>query len=470
MPFPFRSRAAATLALAALIAVPAATLPAQTLHHRPKAEPQPPAAAAVATPTAQQPAGTPTLPAGTSLQVETTRRYGMKKGETIEARLMYPIYADNRLVVPAGTMLRGQVVGLKPNHKERVAARLNGDFTPFRTAEVRFSALELPGGAVAIEAAAAANGAPVLYLKTPGTRKHVSLIRREWAAAKQRVRDQIDYFTPPGLRMRLLTLLYRQLPYHPQWIAEHTAWNFELKTPAELPEDAAAEAQAAQVIPAAAQTKVASGPELWHVHAILEDGLNSATAKAGDAVKALVVEPVFDNDEHIAVPQGSVLVGKVTKAKAARSFERNGSLRFSFQQLQLPKGYRRQVQGELAGAATDMTQNLKLDAEGTVTPRSQRSAIVPLLLTVLAVKGLDQDGNLMAHTTAASNGFGLVGRVVGMAAGSRNLAAGIGMYAAALSFSNNFLRHGRNVVFPRDTRVEIETTPMRAPVLKPEGQ
>ncbi|HEU5350968.1 MAG TPA: hypothetical protein VFU55_05185 [Terracidiphilus sp.] len=44
------------------------------------------------------------------------------------------------------------------------------------------------------------------------------------------------------------------------------------------------------------------------------------------------------------------------------------------------------------------------------------------------------------------------------------------LLAAALSFGNNFLRHGRNVVFPRDTRIEIETTPLRAPVLKPMGQ
>ena len=346
--------------------------------------------------------------------------------------------------------------------------RLNGDFTPFHTPVVQFDALELPGGARAIDAATATDGAPVLNLRTPRATKRKSLVAREWDAAKQSVRDQIHYFTPPGLKQRLLSLLYHQLPYHPQWIPENTAWSFELQAPVVLPERTAE----AMETPLAAGTKEsadAQGVALWHVHAVLKDELNSARAKAGDAVEATVVEPVFDGEKRLVVPEGAVLVGKVTQARAARSLGRNGKLRFSFVEVKFPEGTRRQVQGELGGAATDMTQNLKLDAEGTVTPRSQRSAIAPLLLTVLAVKGLDQDGNLTAHTTAASNGFGLVGRVVGVASGSRNVAAGIGMYAAALSFGNNFLRHGRDVVFPRDTRIEIETTPMRAPVLKPAG-
>ena len=115
-------------------------------------------------------------------------------------------------------------------------------------------------------------------------------------------------------------------------------------------------------------------------------------------------------------------------------------------------------------------QNLSLDAEGTITPRNQSSVIAPLLLTVLAGRALDEDGNLTAQTGVASNGFGLVGRIVGIAAGNRNLAAGIGYYAAALSLYDNFLHSGRDVVFPRDTRIEIETTPLRAPVIEPEGQ
>ena len=187
-------------------------------------------------------------------------------------------------------------------------------------------------------------------------------------------------------------------------------------------------------------------------------------------MQALVVEPVYDKDKQVVVPQGSTLIGKVTSARAARSLGRNGKLRFTFQQVQFPEGYKRSVEGSLAGAATEKTQNLSLDAEGTISPKNQSSAVAPLLLTLLAGRALDSDGNLTAGTGVASNGFGLVGRIVGVAAGNRNLAAGIGYYAAALSFYENFLRSGRDVVFPKDTRIEIETTPLRAPVLTPNGQ
>ena len=276
--------------------------------------------------------------------------------------------------------------------------------------------------------------------------------------------DRIAYFTAPGKGDRALQMLYHQLPYHPERIAANTAWSFELTAPVDLPENTAS-------LPAPAPTVSGTGKaEVWSVNATLSRDLTSATAKPGDPVEALVVEPVFDKDNELVVPQGSKLIGKVSIAKPARSFGRNGKLRFTFQQVQFPEGYHREVQGALAGAATEKTQNLSLDAEGTITPRNQSSVIAPLLLTLLAGRALDQDGNLTAGTGVASNGFGLVGRVVGIAAGDRNLAAGIGYYAAALSVYDNFLHSGRDVVFPRDTRIEIETTPLRAPVLKPQGQ
>jgi hypothetical protein len=56
-------------------------------------------------------------------------------------------------------------------------------------------------------------------------------------------------------------------------------------------------------------------------------------------------------------------------------------------------------------------------------------------------------------------GLGIVGRVVGIVASSRNVAARIGFYGAALSLCDFWLAHGRNVVFAKDTRVEITTTP-----------
>ncbi len=446
------------LCCAVIVTIGCSVLNAQTLLQRPPAqqpgaeEPQQPASPA-----------NPELAEGTSLQVEVGRHYPTKAGETIEGRLLHPIYANGKLVVPENTALRGKVVALQPDSKARWHARLRGDFTPFHIATVRFDEMMLPTGPARIDASTATGGAPVVHLTTPGAAPKESFIAKEWEQAKNTLRARIAYFTAPGKGDRALQFVYHQLPYHPERIEAHTAWSFELTSPLDLPVQAAS-------APAAQPTTAAGKSEIWAVHALLTHDLTSAKARAGDSVQALVVEPVYDKDKQLVVPQGATLVGKVTAATAARSFGRNGKLRFTFQQVQFPEGYNQPVEGSLAGAATEKTQNLSLDAEGTISPKNQSSVIAPLLLTVLAGRALDEDGNLTVNNGVASNGFGLVGRIVGIVASNRNLAAGLGYYAASLSLYENFLRSGRDVVFPRDTRIEIETTPLRAPVLAPSGR
>jgi hypothetical protein len=390
----------------------------------------------------------------------------MKAGKAIDARLVYPLYVDGKLVVPENTPVHGQVTALEPDTKERWHGRLQGDFTPFHNAKVQFNELVLPDGPRPMTTGGALTGAMVLRLAAPGARPSQSLLARYWGQAKDRLHQQIAFFTDPGLGDRAKQMLYHQLPYHPERIPAHTSWTFELAAPITLPDPPV---EAKDPAPSPQQP---GGPEIWSVHALLTTGVSSATARPGDPVRALVIEPVLDKDRQLVVPQGSVLVGHITTAKAARSLGRNGKLRFTFQEVKFPEGAaaNQPVQGALAGATTQGEHTLNLDAEGTITPKNQASAIVPLLLTLLASRALDEDGSLTVQTGVASNSFGLVGRVVGMAAGSRNFAAGLGFYAAGLSFYENFLVSGHDVIFPKDTRIEIETTPLRAPVLKPEMQ
>jgi hypothetical protein len=451
----------ASLTGSLLLFAPTAT--SQTLTHR---APGPPPATSEP-PVKPGAAATPILPSGTAMQVETTQHYPMKTGELLDARLVQPIYLDGKPVIPAGTVVRGLVIALKPDSKLRLQARLDGDFTPFHIAEVEFDEMTLDGQHLRFSTRGVSTGAPILRLTAAGATARYSLIVREWGNAKQQLHDRVAYFTAPGLGDRAKQFLYHQLPYHPERIQAHTSWTFELADPLPLPASALAND------PPHAPTVVSGKSEIWSVHALLTGEVTSATAKPGDPVKALVVEPVYDKEGQLVVPQGSVLLGKVTIAKRARSLGRNGKLRFSFLQIHFPEGSMpgpsRDVEGSLGGAATQANHGLNLDAEGTVTPKNNSSAIAPLLLTMLAGRALDSDGNLAAGTTAASNGFGLLGRVVGVAAGSREFAAGLGFYAAGLSFSRNFLYNGRDVDFPNDTRIEIETSPLHAPILKPNG-
>ncbi len=444
-------------------------LAAQSLQHRPRDKPADPSPGAV--PANSQPAPPlqkPVLAIGTNFQVQISHPYPMKAGESVEGRIVYPIFYDGEMVIPQNTLVRGTVVGLIPDKKERWHGRLRADFTPFHTAQVQFTQLMLPGGAIAVSTSAAITGTPALHLAAASATPSKAIFARYWSQAKSNLHDRLAVFTSPGLGDRALQMLYNQLPYHPERIQAGTLWSFEVSVPLTLPETLPTPPVFAPPAPVQA-----GKPDVWIVNALLTCDLSSQTAKAGDPVRALVIEPVYDKGHQLVVAQDSILIGKVTAAKPARALGRNGKLRFTFQEVRFPKAEGvstpdRSVEGALAGATAESAQGLSLDAEGTITPRNKASAVVPLLLTMLAGRALDDDGNITAQTGVASNGFGLIGRVVGLAAGSRSLAAGIGFYAAGLSFYENFLHKGTDVAFPKDTRIEIETSPVRAPVLTPE--
>ena len=424
----------------------------------------------------------PQLAAGTYMNVAATRAFPMNTGALVEARLLHPLYVNNALTLPTGTLLDGHVQKLVPDRSGRIWARLNGDFTPLRLAVVRFDSITALQGPVAISTTLATNALPMIQLQASAAKRR-SLVGRAWAAAKQRAHDTVQFFTAPGFGGRAKTMLYSQLPYHPQSIPPNTAWSFQLNQPLLL-----ATLGAVNPSPLPTTRKPATKPKKqkqknsaqnptdatssntppetrWMIHAVLTTPLNSKTAKVGDPVEALVVEPVLDQNHAIAIPQGAMLVGKVANSKPARSFGRSGKLRFNFQQVRFPEKPPEAVRGALAGALAP--DGMSLDAEGNLTDKHKGSVLVPLALGLLAGHALDTDGNMTAQTGVASNGFGLAGRVAGLTAGSRSLAAGIGFYAVGLTITQTWLRPGHQIVFPEGSRIQIDTAPLTSPVLKP---
>jgi hypothetical protein len=252
--------------------------------------------------------------------------------------------------------------------------------------------------------------------------------------------------------------IYTQLPYHPQRIDAGTTWTVELARPLILTvSDHPPVASDVAAVPAG-QGKG------WQLHAYLLRTITSAKAKPGDTFQAFVADPVFNSDHALVVPEGSLMIGEITQARAARSFGRQGKLRFRFRELKLPGGFTQPVEGTLAGIDSNKKENLKIDSEGGVQQQSQNRVIVPLALTFLAGRAFDDDQNQTVNRTVASNGFGIVGRLAGILANSRNVAAGIGFYAAALSVYDLWLAHGHEVAFVKNTRIEITTTPGRSPL------
>lgn len=404
-----------------------------------------------------------TLPSGTPLPVQTNDHLPMRVGQPIRAELIYPVYADNQLVLPEKTILEGTVTALRPDHSHRVTSRLRGDFTPFNIPVVRFTGILLHDGTtLPIATGAASDGAPIYRLVAPPPRKG-GFIHQQFDNGVQVLRDQLAFFTSPGKRDRFTQLLYTQLPYHPQRIQSGTAWTVETAAPLDVP--------AQPALPPARAAKPADS-STWIVNAYLAEKLSSITSKPGQTVHAIVAEPIYNADHTIAVPEGATLVGTVTRAKAARSFGRAGVLHFDFRQLVLPSGKTQNVQTALTSADSSAGQNLAMDSEGQVKPRPQDKVLVPLLLIALAASPLhqdrgDSDRELFRKNAGASNSIGVVGFIVGTATGSANISTGFGAYGAALSLYNRWIKRGRDVTFAKDTRIVVQTTARRSQVLKP---
>jgi hypothetical protein len=397
------------------------------------------------------------VPTTTPLSVQLTQHVPMKVGEPLEGRLLYPIYVDNQVAIPAGSVLRGTVTRLESDRSHRIHSRLRGDFTPFHTPVVHFEDLVLPDGAVEpIASDSATDGVPILRLSPAPGQKKGSLISRQIAQEKQRLKDAASQITAPGRGDRLVQFLYTQLPYHPERIDSGTAWTVNLAQPLAIQVTNAPLPVTAKADPPAESSQ----PE-WRLHAYLQQTISSANRKPGDSFEAMVSEPIFDSRHEVVVPQGSQLVGEITRSKPAKSFGRQGKLRFHFRELKLPSGFSQPVEGTLVGVDANKSADLQIDSEGGIAPRPQNRVVLPLVLTFLAGRAFDDDGSQLGHSAVASNGFGIVGRIVGIAASSKNVAAGIGFYGAALAFYDLWLAHGKNVVFVKNTRIDVTTTPGR---------
>ena len=412
------------------------------------------------------------LPAGTPLPVQIEDHLPMRVGQPIRARLIYPVYADNTLVLPAKTIVTGTVSALRSNHSRRITARLRGDFTPFYIPVVHFTGITLADGStLPITTGIATDGAPIYRLVAPPPRKG-GFIHQQWDNGVQILRDKLTIITGPDKRDRLVQFLYTQLPYHPQRIEKNTAWTVETSESLSLP-------------PEATTLAVGTPPELtpstsaqddtlrtWIIQAYLGNQLSSATSKSGQEIKATVAEPIYNLDHSISVPQGATLLGAVTQAKPARRFGRAGALHFDFRQLVLPNGTQN-VQASLTGADSAAGQNLALDSEGQVKPKPQDKLLVPFILLTLAARPLNRDrddGNGFGQNAGASNSLGVIGFIVGTAAGQRNIAAGLGYYGAAISIYERWIKRGRDVTFARDTRLVLQTTPRQSMLLQPNAQ
>jgi hypothetical protein len=298
-----------------------------------------------------------------------------------------------------------------------------------------------------------------------------------WQQAKGAVRDTVitqkrnleDMVRKPNKMERLKNGLLARLPIHPQVFDAGAQFVAELKTPIQVqvpvqpPPNAANDAASTTEAPKT-DTLGTRPPADTVLHARLTSELSSATAQREDPVEAVLTEPVYSADHHLLLPEGTRLLGSVLVANPARHLGQNGELRFTFKEVQLASGIKTAMRGQLTAADAAKAGNVTIDEEGGAhATESKVKYLAPLAIVLLAqatgesdedgLRGSNSGGSV--NNGVAGGGFGLMGRLLALSAGSRFVAYGIGYYGAARSIYSRFIARGHDVVFPKDTQIEI---------------
>ncbi len=394
------------------------------------------------------------------VQIDSPTKF--KAGETVRAHTVEPLFVHNRLAIPSGTVVEGSIAQLSPaSHRRRLDAKLHGDFTPLREATIRFDRIVLKdSNSIPIHAALAEESSSVVVFHSRDSKKG-SLIHRTWSMVRGKKDQAISTFTAPGKAYRLKHLLYSQLPWHPESLQPGSEYDVTLLQPP------AFSAHADRPSPKTPKNKVEQSTIL---HARLQTDLTSAKAKPGDPVVAVVTEPKLDANNQIEIPEGSLLRGNVLQASHAGKWGHNGALRFTFQKIEFPSGFQQSVTGVPNAVTGAAGANLAIDAEGGSKPQSNRGLMVPLGLGLLATSALTEDEASVGHAATSSNGFGLIGRIVAISTGSQIFGGTLGALATGRAFYSHFLAHGKDVVFPHNTEIQVDLGPNAHPVLSPSAR
>jgi hypothetical protein len=412
-----------------------------------------------------------TVGTGVPLHVVLEKRLPIKHaGVPVEAHTVEPVYVFDHLVIPAGTRVVGRVSKVETlSRKQRALTIANGDFTPYRKAYLDFDTLVLRDGSRLPIQTAVSQGTPnMVHLSADDHAKkkgRVSqAVQQARAEAKAREQETVQQITAPGKLERVKSVLVAELPYHKQALPAGTSFTAELKAPLELGKE--------ERSPNQLQKLGSEIPPGSIVHVRLVTALSSATDHKGAEVKAVVSEPVFSSDHQLILPEGARLEGAVTQALPARRLGRNGQLRFTFRQIELGPGAPRNVEASLHGVDAAAGAHVVLDEEGgahAVTPKTKLVApAIKVLLAVGSLDGLDphnkdriEDGlgpqgpDVAGGAIRGGAGFALVGAVVGIVAHYRPVSACFAFYGAGLSVYTHIVARGNDVVFTKNTPMEI---------------
>jgi len=416
------------------------------------------------------------VPDGAPLRVILTEKLRFKLNQPVHGRIVEPVYAFDREVVPAGTEVLGHITGFKNAPRLiRITSMLGGNFTPIREPQLTFDSLTLKDGkSIPIQTAVSPGTDTVVRFGGGGTaaQKKGKVAMAKDAARQQieaKKRAVIEAIKGPGKMDRVKEALWSFAPWHPQYLPSASRFNAKLQSPVDFGEVS---------IPSSGLSQLGSQPAADAVVAArLIPTLDSRTVSHGATVEAVLTRPLFSADNHLIFPEGSRLIGNVVQAQPARHWHRNGKLAFMFTRMELPKSVAGQLEApaaqEIEGRLDGVEVNAKdgavqIDEEGgAAATSSKKRFIMPAIAAMLAMNGAEGrepvrvnhiktgafHNNIAGQVISGGVGLGLLGSAVGRVMGP--IGSALGFYGAGRSIYTNVVARGQEVTFPADTPIEI---------------
>jgi len=343
-----------------------------------------------------------TVPAGAILRMELSGPLNvshLKPGSELAGQLARPVYVFDRALIPAGSPVHAVVekvekqrVAEKKGFMERVdtVRSLGLNHHNFYEVTLRSSTVKLPSGEeVPMELRFIRGGEEVrLQANEQGQMKVGGTTGKDLAqhapgvsqvAKIGRGKRQAQEYRHPVATLEVERAARLELPEQPE-------------------------------VPRATSQPVTI-PEGTHADFLLLTELRASENKQGDTFQARLVEPIFQPDGHLLVPEGSLLDGHLARLVQPRRMSRAASMYLVFDRLTEPGGETQKVAASLAGADVGRKEPVNMDPEGGLHGKSGAKSLAKrAVVGVVSQQIADEAVEMATHAVApyASVGLGLV--------------------------------------------------------------
>ena len=396
------------------------------------------------------------VPDGTPLQIALHKEVHVRKiGEPISGRVVQPVYVFDRLVIPVGTVATGQISSISPvPGRTRTLDALNADFTPPISSRRFQRTRSADGRHIDLHATVVPGSGQVIRLVTADEHKKnvvKDAVAQKMAQARAQWNDAMKQVKSPG-RMHLVVALCRRpassasaIPrcrerYTQQKYRSHSTLAVNPYPPDTL-SGIGTRASAWKPCPCRPADSAELGDHQPRAPKWKPNSRNRSSTKHASS---------FPPELASAAPFsrcGPPAVCIATDSCAS------SSVRSSF-----PMGSVQTVDTRLQGIQSDSADNAQLDSEGGAKSTASKTRYLSTGASVglaLIGSGGRKDVGDASPTAGGATGFKLIGLIVGIAFRSHTYGILMSAYGGSRSIYNNFLGKGRDIVFPKDTLMEI---------------